>query len=65
MHRQHRPATSRAGQRAHGGALAMLWLACGGCFSPLIPHGAAADVAKTKKAYIGYIGVHLTNTRTN
>lgn len=25
----------------------------------------AADVAKTKKAYIGYIGVHLTNTRTN
>ncbi|GEP37520.1 hypothetical protein NPS01_11830 [Nocardioides psychrotolerans] len=25
----------------------------------------AADVAKTKKAYIGYIGVHLSNTRTN
>ena len=24
-----------------------------------------ADVAKTKKAYIGYIGVHLTNTKTN
>lgn len=24
-----------------------------------------ADVAKTRKAYIGYIGVHLTNTRTN
>lgn len=24
-----------------------------------------ADVATTKKAYIGYIGVHLTNTRTN
>lgn len=25
----------------------------------------AVDIAKTKKAYIGYIGVHLTNTRTN
>ena len=25
----------------------------------------AADVAITKKAYIGYIGVHLTNTKTN
>lgn len=25
----------------------------------------AADVAKTKKAYVGYIGVHLSNTRTN
>lgn len=25
----------------------------------------AADVTKTKKAYIGYIGVHLTNTKTN
>lgn len=24
-----------------------------------------ADVAKTKKAYIGYIGLHLTNTKTN
>ncbi|GAA4389075.1 hypothetical protein GCM10023153_04930 [Ornithinibacter aureus] len=24
-----------------------------------------ADVTKTKKAYIGYIGVHLTNTKTN
>ncbi|GAB3813309.1 hypothetical protein GCM10028820_07830 [Tessaracoccus terricola] len=25
----------------------------------------AVDIAKTKKAYIGYIGVHLTNTKTN
>lgn len=25
----------------------------------------AVDTCKTKKAYIGYIGVHLTNTRTN
>lgn len=25
----------------------------------------AVDIGKTKKAYIGYIGVHLTNTRTN
>lgn len=46
MHRQPRPATSRAGQSARGGALAALWLACGGCFSPMIPHGAAADAAK-------------------
>ena len=25
----------------------------------------AVDIGKTKKAYIGYIGVHLTNTKTN
>lgn len=25
----------------------------------------AVDLTKTKKAYIGYIGVHLTNTKTN
>lgn len=24
-----------------------------------------ADVAKTKKVYIGYVGVHLSNTKTN
>ena len=24
-----------------------------------------ADCVKTKKAYIGYIGAHLTNTKTN
>lgn len=46
MTRQHRPAMTRAGQRSASGAVAALALACGGCFSPLIPHGVLGDAAK-------------------